>query len=122
MFSIWQKIKDAMINKQASKPTITSVPLPAQTKNVNNPSQTGNVVSVQNAQSWAPDLHPNGRENSSYINNIDYNNGTLDVEFRDGTKIELNNIDPDDAKEFAQADSKGRFYNQNFRDKPYKVI
>ena len=120
--SIWQKIKDAMIKKQASKPTITSIPLPTQTKNINNPSQTGNIISVQNAQSWAPDLHPNGRENSSYINNIDYNNGTMDVEFRDGTKVELNNINSDDAKDFSQADSKGRFYNQHFRDKPYKII
>ena len=90
---------------------------------VNAPAQqpTGNV-SVQNAQSWAPDLHPNGRENSSYINNIDYNNGTLDVEFRDGTKVELNNINPNEARDFSQADSKGRFYNQHFRDKPYKII
>ena len=119
MFSIWDKI-----NKIFQRKPITSVPLPASQAQIgrSNPQPTGNKVYVANAQSWAPDLHPNGRENSSYINNIDYNNGVMDVEFRDGTEVELNNIDSKDAKDFAKADSKGRFYNQHFRDKPYKII
>ena len=120
--SIWQKIKDAMINKQASKPTITNVPLPVQTKNINNPSQTGDKVYVANAQSWNQETHPEGRGDSYLVQDIDYNNGKLDVTYRDGFTAEYDNISPQDAKEFAQADSKGRWALKHLWDSPYKKV
>ena len=82
------------------------------------------TISNQNPQSWAPDLHPNGREHSSYINSIDYDGNTkkMQVSFTNGFSAEYDGIDEDDAKAFNQADSKGRFFNNHFKNLPYREI
>lgn len=122
--SIWDKIKNAMQQKKIDKVMsagITNTIGPVKSSNAPTKMPIGNI-SVQNAQSWLPELHPNGIENSSYIQDIDYANGKMDVTFRDGTTVELDNVDAKKARDFSQAPSKGRFYNQNFRDLPYKII
>lgn len=80
------------------------------------------TVSVQNAQSWNPETHPDGRGDSLYIENIDYENGVMDVKFRNGFEAEYKDISPEEAKNFAQSDSKGRFFNAHFRDHPYTEV
>lgn len=90
---------------------------------LSNPSQTSNQdVYAYDVKSWLPELHPNGMENSSYIEDIEFTNGKLDVKFRNGFKAEYDNIDPQKAREFATAPSKGRFFNQNIRGIPYKAV
>lgn len=78
-------------------------------------------MSVYNAQSWAPDLHPNGAENSSLVKSIDYSDGNLDVEYRDGFKARYD-ATPQEAQNFSRADSKGRWARKNLWDRPYTSI
>ena len=128
MFSIWKRINDAIINRKINKAMgqgiQTSMPIPdVPNGNNRNPSQTGNVVSVQNAQSWNKETHPQGRGDSYLVQDIDYDGkGTLDVTYRDGFKAEYNNIDPEDAKDFARADSKGRWARAHLWNLPYKRV
>ena len=120
MFSIWDKI-----NKLFQRKPITSVPLPTSQAQIgrSNPQPTGNVVSVYNAQSWNKETHPEGMGNSYLVQDIDYDGkGTLDVTYRDGFTAEYNNISPDDAKDFAKADSKGRWALKHLWGLPYKKV
>jgi hypothetical protein len=120
IFSIWDKI-----NKLFQRKPITSVPLPASQAQIgrSNPQQTGNTVSVYNAQSWNKETHPNGRGDSYLVDEINYDgNGTLDVKYRDGFTAEYDDISPQDAKDFAQADSKGRWALSHLWDKPYRQV
>lgn len=82
------------------------------------------TISNQNPQSWAPDLHPNGREHSSYINSIDYDGDTkkMQVSFTNGFAAEYDAIDEDEAKAFNEAESKGRFFNEHFANRSYTQI
>ena len=114
---LWNRVKQAM-----NKGTITSVPLPTNNSNTQNAPQVGNKIYVSNAQSWAPDLHPNGRENSQLVQDIDYRDGKLDVTYRDGFTAEYDNISPDLVKEFVQSDSKGRWAQKHLWDLPYKKV
>lgn len=81
------------------------------------------AVSVQNAQSWNAETHPDGRRDSLLVKNIDYDtdNG-LEVEYRDGFKAHYDGITPEEAKEFAQADSKGRYAIKNLFNRPYTEV
>lgn len=82
------------------------------------------TISNQSPQSWAPDLHPNGMEHSSYIDSIDYdgNSKKMQVSFTNGFSAEYNNISENDAKSFNSASSKGRFFNNHFKNMPYEEI
>lgn len=82
------------------------------------------TISNQSPQSWAPDLHPNGMEHSSYIDSIDYDGDSkkMQVSFTNGFSAEYDNISEDDAKSFNSADSKGRFFNNHFKNMPYKEV
>lgn len=86
--------------------------------------QRGFQYSNQNAQSWNPETHPEGRGDSLLVETIDYDEGTgnLDVQYRDGFKARYRNIDPDLVKQFNSADSKGRFALQHLWSLPYEEI
>lgn len=90
---------------------------------LSNPSQTSNQdVYIYDAQSWLPELHPNGRESSSYIEDVEFTNGTLVVKFRNGFKAQYDNVDPQIARDFVSAPSKGRYFHEHIRKLPYKQI
>ena len=82
------------------------------------------TISNQNAQSWNTETHPDGRGPSYLVATIDYDaeSGNLDVEYRDGFKARYKNIDPDLAKAFNEADSKGRFAKQHLFNLPYEKL
>lgn len=124
--NIWGKILEAVNKKVDSMSKLrTSAPLSDMSKNIgrSNPEQRGNRVSVYNAQSWNPETHPQGRGDSYLVQDFDYDNdGTLQVTYRDGFTAEYKNIDPQDAKEFARADSKGRWARKHLWDLPYKEV
>lgn len=91
--------------------------------------QVGNISNNQNdqsrfydgnAKSWAPDIHK-GIEPSTLVKSIDYNGKdlTLTVVYRDGFKATYHNIDEDMAKEFSNADSKGRWALANLWGRAY---
>ena len=67
------------------------------------------------------DLHPNGAENSSLVKSIEYSDGKLDVEYRDGYKARYE-ATPQEAQDFSRADSKGRWARKNLWDRPYLGI
>ena len=115
----WNRIKKAM-----EKPIGASIPVPISNKPVgrSNPQPIGNVVMSYDVQSWAPDLHPNGRERSSLVQDIEYKNGKLDVTYNDGFTAEYDGITPQEAKEFAQDESKGRWARNHLWNKPYKEV
>ena len=101
----------------------TSVGIPTNNKvGLGNASQTGNRVSVYNAQSWNPETHPEGRGDSYVVQDITYDDGKLDVTYRDGFKAQYDGITPQEARDFAQADSKGRWAHAHLWDLPYKEI
>lgn len=75
-------------------------------------------ISIANAQSWAPDIHPNGPEDSSLVKSIEYEDGNLDVEYRDGFKARYN-ATPQEAQDFSRADSKGRWALKNLWNRSY---
>lgn len=81
------------------------------------------AVAVANAQSWNPETHPEGRNNSYLVDDIDYDtdNG-LTVTYRDGFKAHYDGITPTEAKEFAQADSKGRWALKHLWGRPYTEV
>lgn len=92
-------------------------------------TQVGSITNEQdaphrfydgNAKSWAPDIHQ-GVEPSTLVKAIDYNGGdkTLTVTYRDGFKATYHDIDADMAKEFSEADSKGRWALANLWDRSY---
>lgn len=77
-----------------------------------------------NPQSWATDIHPNGREHSSWVDGIEYtgDNNKLRVQFRGGATCEYDGITPDQAKAFNEASSKGRWVWRNLYNRPYKKV
>lgn len=89
----------------------------------NQQNQEPNIgqISIANAQSWAPDIHPNGPEDSSLVKSIEYSNGDLDVEYRDGFKAKYN-ATPQEAQDFSRADSKGRWALKNLWNRSYTAI
>lgn len=110
-----------ILNKIAGKPDYEQMAADVQQRRLNyNPF----TISNQNPQSWAPDIHPNGREHSSYINSIDYDGDTkkMQVSFTNGFAAEYDAIDEDEAKAFNEADSKGRFFNEHFANRSYTTI
>lgn len=86
--------------------------------------QQGFQYSNQNAQSWNPETHPDGRGDSYLVETIDYDEktGYLDVQYRDGFKARYRDIDPELVKQFNSADSKGRFAKQYLFDLPYEEV
>lgn len=118
LFNIWNRIKKAMSKDP------NSVPLPTSNAQLgrSNPQPTGNVISVQNAQSWNKETHPQGRGDPYLVQDIDYKDGKLDVKYRDGFTAEYDNITPQEAKDFAKADSKGRWAHAHLWNKPYKQV
>lgn len=98
-------------------------------KKDNEITQVGNITNEEgvphrfydgDAKSWAPDIHQ-GVEPSALVKAIDYNGGdkTLTVTYRDGFKATYHDIDADMAKEFSEADSKGRWALANLWDRSY---
>lgn len=120
----WNSIINNMRNKKIDRAMAKSDNFAKQSYNSPNGSVTPQNVSVQNAQSWNAETHPNGIGDSQLVNNIDYDANTknLQVEYRDGFTAEYGNISPAEAKEFSQADSKGRWALSNLWDLPYKKV
>lgn len=87
-------------------------------------TQTSFTISNQNAQSWDPETHPDGRGDSHLVSTIDYDeqSGNLDVEYRDGFKARYENIDKETAEAFNRAPSKGRFALRKLWGLDYKPI
>lgn len=77
--------------------------------NIQKSAQTGKQA-VDNAKSWAPDIHK-GIEDSSWVKSIDYDESkqVLTVTFRDGFTAHYPNITKDEATAFVEDDSKGRY-------------
>lgn len=117
--NVWKRIEKAM-----SKPVGASLKLPDvnSTPGRSNPQPQGNQVYVSNAQSWNPETHPEGRGDSYLVQDIDYKDGILDVTYRDGFTAEYQNISPEEAKEFASSDSKGRWAHRHLFNKPYTAV
>lgn len=88
--------------------------------NITNDKDKQNRFFDGNAKSWASDIH-NGIEPSTLVKIIDYNgeDKTLTVTFRNGFKATYHDIDADMAKEFAEADSKGRWALANLWGRSY---
>jgi hypothetical protein len=82
------------------------------------------TYSNQNAQSWNPETHPEGRGPSHLVATIDYeeDTGNLDVGYRDGFQARYKNISPDLVQRFNDADSKGRFAQKNLFNRPYEEL
>ena len=123
---IWDIIKQKMLEnkiKKAMSAGVTNTVGPVTSVNAPAQQPTGNV-SVQNAQSWNRETHPEGRGDSYLVDNIDYDasTGKLDVQYRDGFTAEYDNISPNEARDFSQADSKGRWARAHLWDLPYKKI
>lgn len=79
------------------------------------------IFYVGNAKSWAPDIHPKGIEDSTWVKSIDYDESTkvLTVTFRDGFTAHYPNITKDEATAFVEDESKGRYvwkvlYNRKY--------
>ena len=68
---------------------------------------------VEQAISWAPDIHPNGPEPSSVVTWIHYNGRTLSFGLRNGGSREYEDVDYETAFAFTESDSKGRFVYRN---------
>lgn len=78
------------------------------------------AIYVSNAQSWDPSTHPDGRGDSYLVDDIDYNKDDgLTVTYRDGFSAHYDGITPEQAKDFAQAPSKGHWALENLWNKPY---
>lgn len=93
------------------KPNVTTTTTPISSQ----------AIYVSNAQSWDPSTHPDGRGDSQLVQDIDYNKDDgLTVTYRDGFTANYDNISPDEAKQFAQASSKGKWALSHLWGKPYK--
>lgn len=66
---------------------------------------------VERAISWASDIHPNGPEPSTVVTWIEYDGKSKILTFGlvAGGSREYHNVEADEAFEFTEADSKGRF-------------
>lgn len=66
---------------------------------------------VERAISWAPDIHPNGPEPSTVVTWIEYDGRSRILTFGlvAGGSREYHDVGADEAFEFTEADSKGRF-------------
>lgn len=106
------------------KPDWSKLREEAQSNNPYPSNRQNMVISNQNPQSWDSDIHPDGREHSSYIDSIDYDGNTknMEVSFTNGFSCELPNVSKEEAKAFNEASSKGRYYNEHFADKSYKSL
>lgn len=122
--SFWDTIRNKMIQRKIDKSEKTDSNFRNARYNSPQGSVTPQNVSVQNAQSWNAETHPEGRGDSQLVNNIDYDANTknLEVEYRDGFKAQYGNISPAEAKEFSQADSKGRWALKHLWSLPYKKV
>lgn len=69
---------------------------------------------VERAISWAKDIHPNGPEPSTVVTWIEYDGKSKILTFGlvAGGSREYYNVEFDEAFEFTEADSKGRFVYQ----------
>ncbi len=107
--NIWKRITAKLLNKT----NLPALPL-----------STGGDVSVQNAQSWNSETHPEGRGDSYLVDNIDYDGTTkkMVVKYRDGFTAEYDDIKSKDARDFAQSDSKGRWALKHLWKLPYKEV
>lgn len=123
--NIFQQMKNDRMNKRIDKSLEKSaIPLPKYTREsgLGNEQQAPAMkIYNANAQSWAPDLHPNGIEDSSWIKDYEYNgaNGDLDITYRDDFHATFPNITPDQAMSFNNASSKGRWVHNNLKGKKY---
>lgn len=68
------------------------------------------IFRVDNAKSWAPDIHK-GIEDSSWVKSLEYNESKqeLTVTFRDGFTAHYPDISKELAQDFVNDESKGRF-------------
>lgn len=68
------------------------------------------IFRVDNAKSWAPDIHK-GIEDSSWVKSIEYDESKkeLAVTFRDGFTAHYPDISKELAQDFIEDESKGRF-------------
>lgn len=89
-----------------------------------NQPQRGGDVAFYNAQSWNPETHPKGRGDSYLVQDVSYDakSGKMDVTYRDGFTAEYDNIQPQQAQEFARADSKGRWALKHLWKLPYRGV
>jgi len=110
-----ERVFESMRNKKFDK---------LQANRGNAPVANKTTISNQNAQSWNTETHPDGRGPSQLVETIDYDSetGNLDVGYRDGFRARYKNIDPDSAKQFNAADSKGRWAQKHLFDKDYEAI
>jgi hypothetical protein len=113
-----------ILNRLAGKPDETKMAQMAQDVQQRKLNYSPFTISNQNAQSWDPDTHPEGRGDSRLVSTIDYDaqSKNLDVEYRDGFKARYENIDKETAEAFNRAPSKGRFALRNLWDLPYEEI
>lgn len=101
-------------------PKVFNIKKPAQTA-VQTANKVGDTIFyVDNAKSWAPDLHK-GIEDSSWVKSIDYDESKheLAVTFRDGTTCFYPDISKELAQDFVEDESKGRYvwkvlYNRKY--------
>jgi hypothetical protein len=113
-----------ILNRLAGKPDETKMAQMAQDVQQRKLNYSPFTISNQNAQSWDPDTHPEGRGDSRLVSTIDYDaqSKNLDVEYRDGFKARYENIDKETAEAFNRAPSKGRFALRNLWGLDYKEI
>ena len=93
----------------------TKQPTPFSGKQVAN-----TIFYVGNAKSWAPDIHK-GIEDSTLVKSIEYDETKkeLTVTFRDGFTAHYPNITKDEATDFVEDESKGRWALANLWGRAY---
>ena len=76
---------------------------------------------MQNAQSWNPETHPEGRGNSHLVKNATYDpkKQELKVTYRNGFKAKYRGITEQQYLDFENSDSKGRWALSNLWHLPY---
>ena len=123
--NIFQQMKKERMDKRVDKQLQNAIPTPKFNKEpgVSNEQQpAGMQIYNANAQSWAPDLHPNGIEDSTWIKDYEYNGNTneLDITYHDDFHATFDDITPQQAMNFNNASSKGRWVHNNLKGKKYR--
>lgn len=90
---------------------------------LSNPSQTSNQdVYAYDVISWNSETHPSGRGRSFLVKDIEYDGTNLDVTYNDGFKARYKGITPQQARDFVQSDSKGRWVHKHLWKLPYEAV
>lgn len=79
---------------------------------------------LSNVKSWNEETHPEGVNNSTWVNDIKYDAGSqqLVVTFRDGFRAQYDGITPTEAEDFRLASSKGRWVRNNLVGRAYTGV